>query len=451
MKRKTVSLLLALALCAGLLAGCGGGAAKEGREEESGGGKTKRAQIGFAVDGYVLSRDDAYRYSYGDDGLCTRARGEAGDELRFSYEYDDAGRPAVRYVEADGERRVYEKYGYDAKGNLTVLSVYEDGGDEPSAVWEYDSRGRAVAGRGLPVGPPYAPGFMGTVLEDVEWDKADRLTSVTFPSDYTADMLLTALAGAGAGPEQREASRAALEDYLRENRLRDRDGLYRMESYTEKFEYDDAGRITKWVIEHEFTPLYAYVINHMPGETARNEDTLSFRYSKDEITISWSQRLYREGRWQKSGARGEFSYDVVRGADGLPVSVGGLAADIYDLLDCEVKSAEAGLFGITWQPGFINYCGELHGGFAGTDPANARSYLQAGLMQSLRVTGRGEDGEAITYVLWPDSFGRQRCEKFTDGLLTMGVSDRTDFSNRNTYVMNGDENERVYARLKDLG
>ena len=84
-----------------------------------------------------------------------------------------------------------------------------------------------------------------------------------------------------------------------------------------------------------------------------------------------------------------------------------------------MEKAEVGVFGITWREGMINCLGELHGGFAGVDPFELRNYMGVGLLQSLRVSGTGENGEAVEYLLWPDNYGRQRCQKFTDGLYTM--------------------------------
>ena len=117
--KRTAAILLALAMLF-LLCSCG----RSGRDpaadgEKDSGGKDPAATAadaayeagpGFSVNGYVLSHDGEYEYTYNDMGLCVSAKNGDGDVLSFSYDLDDEGRPLVRYLEKDGEKTVFEKY-----------------------------------------------------------------------------------------------------------------------------------------------------------------------------------------------------------------------------------------------------------------------------------------------------------------------------------------------------
>ncbi len=460
--KKILALALALLALAAAFGGCTVKKAESGGKEETektsggaaadAGDEDENAPFSFAADGFVLERDAEYSYSYDEAGLCTEARdAESGETVyTFDYKYDGEGRPVERYVEEDGERRLLEEYEYDKKGNLVRLSVYDEDG-EPVSVWEYDSKGRAVAGKGISPQPPVGvPGFYGPDLEDIEWDEQDRLTSVIIPVDYPREMLVGRIAGQAAQADI-EARQAQIDEFIKSYKIKENDdGTYRTEFVKETFVYDKQGRVTRFVYMHEYTPLGNFLMTARP-DASRREDTLKFRYSDDEMLISYSARVWNAGtgKWEDGGLDGDVSYQIERSADGLPLLVKGLSTDVYGALDCEVKSAEVGLFGVSWSKEFTEYLGEVHGGFAGLDPRSLSAYLSSGGLQSLRVEGEGPDGEKLVYLMWPDQFGRQRCQKLTDGRLTMNVSSEMDVNRAMTYVMEDDSDEYVYREPAD--
>lgn len=457
--KRFLTLALAALMLLAVSAGCSvykmGSGARMNHTEESAGslsGKTgikeepeqdEAALFSFAVDGYVLERDAKYRYAYNEAGLCIEARDAASGALvcTFDYAYDAEGRPTARYMEKDGERTILEEYDYDKNGSLTELRYYEEG--ELRSLWKYDSKGRVTAGQSLPVTTPYAPGFLGSTLENVEWDDADRLISVTFPMDKSLDELAWL---SNLTQEEFQARRDELEHFISSNHIKTVDGLYRIEAYTEEYEYDENGRMTKYVVTRVVPPLGNF-LQTQRTEERRTEDTYRVRYSRDGFRIKFTRRAYNGSQWQDSDLNVEFDHEIEFDPTGLPVSVQGIDTNIYAALACSVKSAEAGLFGISWCPAYTNYLGELHGGFAGLDPSNLQSYAQQGMLQSLRVAGEGPDGEEINYVIWPDAYGRQRCQKLTDGRLTMNVSEAMDRDRQKSYVMDEDRDEFVYRRL----
>ena len=87
--------------------------------------------------------------------------------------------------------------------------------------------------------------------------------------------------------------------------------------------------------------------------------------------------------------------------------------------------------------------GEMHGGIAGLpfDKASVRT----GTAFALRVRGKTETGQDAVYYCMPDMLGRQMCEKFVDGRLTIPCSLEMDPKRRNQIVLTADEDIVLYA------
>ena len=476
-RRKTISAVLALVLALSLLPGCeqafdgltGKGRTAPGtttfdltggEKEDAGNGgaasgaaaadpakiaertAAEKGQALFAVNGYVLSGDGEYEYAYNDKGLCIEARSEDGETLTFSYEYDGEGRPVVRYVEADSEKSILEKYEYDGEGRLRRLTVYE--GDEERSVWEYDEKGRVARGRGLPVTVPMLPGLPYSEAENVQWDSEGRLLSASFPLWRPLDGFAYSALGSAAAADQIDALCEQLREVAKSAGMEaNPDGLYLSMRITEEFQYDRAGRATLFSIVTETTPLEIYARTGT-AKAQKAVDSIEITYRSASIHFLATSYRYTDGVLVGDPMRVEWDYEIVAGSGSLPVEAGGLSTDVYGALDCRVDSAEIGLFGILWREGVTNVYGELHGGFIGLDPTALRPYLRQGLFQCMHITGTGPNGEAVEYFLWPDMMGRQRCQKFTDGLYTMPASDEMDLKKQKQYVMEYDQDEYTY-------
>ena len=423
---------------------------KTGKTDPSS-GKTGRDTRNFAVNGYVLAGDDQYKYEYNEKGLCISARSDDGEEIAFSYDYDDHDRPITRYIKTGSGKSVYEKYKYDDKGWLKRLEIYEDG--ELKTVWRYDENGRAVSCEGIGVTEPNTPGFPLSAAEDIKWDDEGRLLSISFPVKRPLDAFVYYYAGVDASESKKEQYRKTLSDFISSNGIKaDKDGMYLDELIIEKYQYDDQGRLIKYTITDEHSQLSRFV-NTRGAKTSeyRTVNEIEFSYNRSSIDLVITMTNHEGGEAAKEILHTDYKYDISYGPDSLPVSAGPekrpVSIDIYDKLDCRIDSAEIGLFGVFWREGMTNYLGELHGGFAGSDLYNAPSTLQIGGYQQLHVLGTGANGEKIEYYLWPDTLGRQRCQKFTDGLYTMPASIEMDVQKKSLYVMNEDRDVFVYRRL----
>ena len=241
--------------------------------------------------------------------------------------------------------------------------------------------------------------------------------------------------------------RDLLLDFIKQNGVKETDdGRYLCQRYTEDFRYDGSGRLVKYTYRMESTPLYVFVTTGQWAARARTTE-LELSYRRNTITLHSSDFSELDGKATGDPLRLSWDYEIVTNADGLPSEVSSLSTDVYGALDCVVDQAEAGLFGVCWREGVINYYGELHGGFVGFDPANNISKVSVGLLQSLRISGTKADGGRVEYLLWPDSYGRQRCQKFTDGLYSLSPSLEMDYDRRNTYVMDEDRDEFTYRAL----
>ncbi len=454
--KRTAALFLALALLF-LLCSCGlSGRVPAADGDQDGGSKKPAADAadaayeaspGFSVNGFVLSTDGEYEYTYNETGLCVSAKDGSGNILSFSYDLDEAGHPLVRYMEKDGVKTVFEKYAFDGSGVLRTLTVYGEDG-EAETVWQYDGSGRAISGTGLPVKTPYAPFLPGSDPDSIKWDSKGRLVSVSFPESYPLSLFALNALPAGTAEEKMDSFTERLGEAAAKNGMKaDENGLYLRERLTEEYEYDRRGRVTKWTCTMERSPLTAYA-EYGAWESRKTVTEVSVTYRSGSVSFRSSASGYRDGKSSGEPLRTEFEYKISN-SDGLPVESGPLSTDVYDALDCAVGSAEIGLFGVTWREGLVNYYGELHGGFAGLDLYSKSSNLSAGGMQSLRITGTGKNGELIEYTLWPDPYGRQLCQKFTDGLCTMPVSLEQDMQKRNQFVMTEDRDLFTYVSIGD--
>ena len=402
----------------------------------------------FSVLGHVLVDDGSYQYQYDADGLCISAQSEDGEVLTFSYEYDVDGRPVVRYLEEDGERYRIEEYEYDSSGRLRRLNLY-DKDTENKAVWEYDEEGRAVSGKGIIYQAPMLPFFPWSDADLIEWDSYGRLLAISCPVKYSLDVLVQMALDPNASDETRKEYRAQLLGLMEANGIKaDSDGLYVRDRVTEYYEYDDQDRITKYTICEEKSPVFNY-IRTGKWQASEMRSEIEITYRKSAIAFSSKTSMYIDGELVDTRPQTEWEYAISYRDDGLPVKCGPLSTDIYDRLNCKVKHVTLGLFGVTWREGFFSYYGELHGGFAGVDLYNQRDYAANWSFQSMRIIGEGQNGETIEYDIWPDRFGRQWCQKYTNGLYTMRESDQIYPENANSYNIVIDEDEFNYKRITD--
>ena len=382
-----------------------------------------------------IVKDAQYTYEFDENGLCIAGTGLDGSGFTSTYDTNADGLPVNRYINTGNGDELYETYEYAADGSLSSLTV--NPGKEEQVVFQYDEGGRLTYADNYFLFP--GMGFRNAAFS---WDHDGRLIKVVSSYAVTEEELVSWVARAGAGEEVTEENRAAalkrLQDFF-ENKQPEKtdDGKILLEEQTQTYTYDTEGRVTEYQDTMRDTAVYAWLQKGREIDSYERTDGLSFDYWEQLVSIKASMQAFLDGADNGFNEYGPFEFGIQYGANGLPIMMEGINTDIYDKLNCQAVSADIGFYGYWWNDTMLDFMGESHGGIAGL-PFD-KSSVQTGTVLALRVQGKTETGQDAVYYCMPDMLGRQMCEKFVDGRLTMPCSLEMDPERRNQIVITTDE------------
>ena len=465
------------------------------RTNEKAGGEPTASETAFnySVDGMLLSSvADFYRYDrriydYDSSGLCSRMVTD-DSSYDFSYRYDAQGKPVVRYYETDvaGDpvSVPIEWYDYYENGSLHHLLYVNDVDDlEPedpedledlngladmtyedfedlsyydAAYMELDQNGRAVSAVGIETIPALGgTGFPLPWAKEISWYDDGKLKSITFPYAVELEILIRDyrdsrnLSDDHYGEIRDELLQLINENGIPEERIGPFFLGYTVATFHLDFEYDDHGRIIRRIDTKEKTPVYSYVYEGQEALTNIIINEYQFDYY-DGLTFWFKDSRYREGYdWVEESGPVRGGYQVIRyDPSGLPISVNDTPLDIYDDLDCSVKNAEFGFYGVWWCKAFTDVYGEIHGGFAGIETYAYLSQMTSNNSLTLKITGTDEKGNILEYYSYPEQSGRGATLKLTNGMLSIPFTEYQDLTRAYEYYLEDDEDVFVYEPLK---
>ena len=426
-KKKFWSLVLILSICVPTICGAS--------EDDS-----AYQQI-TQEDAMRIVQDAQYSYVYDENGLCIAGTGTDGSAFTSTYDMNADGLPVNRYINIGNGDELYETYEYAADGSLGSLTV--NPGKEEQVIFQYDEGGRLTYADNYFLFP--SMGFRSAAFS---WDNDGRLIKVVNSYAVTEEELVSWVARAGSGEEETEENRATalkrLQDFF-ENRQPEKtdDGNFLLEEQTQTYTYDAEGRVTEYKDTMRDTAVYSWLQRGREIDSYERTDGLFFSYGEQMISIKAAMQALLDGADNGFSEFGPFECRIQYGGNGLPVMIEGINTDIYDKLNCQVVSADIGFYGYWWNDTMLDFMGEMHGGIAGLpfDKASVRT----GTAFALRVRGKTETGQDAVYYCMPDMLGRQMCEKFVDGRLTIPCSLEMDPKRRNQIVLTADEDIVLYA------
>ena len=406
---------------------------------------------GFAESDYRIVKDERGEYTYNEEGYCIQAYlyGASGP-LDFAYDFDDEGRVIRRnYVDGNGNVLEVENYTYNEAGGLEKIWCLDPITGEPE--WTYDERGRGVHAKNY-----YPTDVANASINDfseveAQWDENNRLTQlVSYSAGSREDAAKLFVTRNTREEDKRLFEKRAMEYAGIEAYEIMLDGRYVFRHQDVTLEYDEKGRLTNFY-EHLYdTDFYNYILKE-EDHYSHTFNTYWFDYNDPEKIVIWVDIQHLEN--DSDLAMFDPIMNDVKITElkieyndkHLPIKVGEIDTDIYDLLDCTVREAEVGYFGYFWNDTFYNNVGELHGGIAGLemDPVG----MKTGEVFTLKVTGTNAKGEEVIYYMQPDSIGCRLVQKFTDGRYTDIPS--TEMNLRESFTLNlkEDRDTRVYEKI----
>ena len=386
-----------------------------------------------------IRQNGQYIYEYNEDGLCTAAVDETGGRITFSYTCNEDGLPTDRYMNAGQGDVLIETYEYTDEGRLETLTVYREG--EDPVVMRFDENGRFAYADNLYVFPS-----MGFRDAEFTWDENGRLTEVVSSHAVDEEELVEWVArtsGQEVTEDDYDLFREGIEKFFEDHDPeKTPGGKILLQQETQTYSYDPEGRVTDYVEIMRDTPVYAWYQGGRELDSLERITGICLDYQGEDISFTSTMSVVTDGSETARNEYGPFDIAVARSAEGLPVQLMETSTDIYEKLNCSVNSADIGFYGFWWNDTMTDLMGELHGGIAGVP--FEKTLLAQGLSLALRVQGTTEDGKEVIYYSVADPLGRQMCEKFTDGKLTMPCFLGQDIEKRMTYRIDADADVILY-------